>query len=125
MLVEKEKVIDNDVISDTNEKIIVEDIKVDMPDVQTTKIVEDKTENVVQENSETEHIRSRRNTKKRETKQVKQCKVLRYTEKTRTLGLLFDNYGIQIKDVDKPAGDIVSVEYTGEIGKPNFKFSMV
>lgn len=63
--------------------------------------------------------------KNKSIKKTKKCKVVGYTKKTKTLKLLFDNYGIEIKGVDEPSTDAVTVEYTSRIGKPDFKFTLV
>lgn len=61
--------------------------------------------------------------KNREFKE-KECKVLFYNKRTKTLDVLFDNYGIRLKDVKCFTGDTVTVKYYGEIGQPNFKYKL-
>ena len=51
----------------------------------------------------------------------KQCKVIRYDKRNKILDVMFDRYGIRIKDVKVFKSDCVTVKYKGEIGKPNFE----
>lgn len=51
----------------------------------------------------------------------KECKVIAYNKHANTLDIKFDSYGVRIRDVKKFNGDIVTVKYKGEIGKPNFE----
>lgn len=52
---------------------------------------------------------------------TKVCKVILYNEPTKELYVVFDGYGISIKNVESYDGSkSVSVKYTGEIGSANF-----
>lgn len=51
----------------------------------------------------------------------KECKVLRYDKYAKTLDIMFDNYGIRIKNMETFDGVYITIRYKGEIGKPNFK----
>ncbi len=37
---------------------------------------------------------------------------------------MFDNYGIRLKNVENIAGDIITIKYKSEIGKPGFKIEL-
>lgn len=54
----------------------------------------------------------------------KECKVISYNDKSKTLDVKFDGYGIRIKNVDTFSGDVAIVKYKGEIGKPNFEYKL-
>ena len=57
--------------------------------------------------------------------QTKKCKVLNYSKITKTLGVLFDNYGVEIHDVeDFKGGSEVIVKYKSKIGKADFEVSL-
>ena len=52
---------------------------------------------------------------------TKVCKVILYNEPTKELYVVFDGYGISIKNVEFYDGsNSVSVKYTGEIGNADF-----
>lgn len=61
--------------------------------------------------------------KNREFKE-KVCKVLLYNKQTKTLDVLFDSYGIRLKNVKDFTGNTVSIKFYGEIGQPNFKYKL-
>lgn len=50
----------------------------------------------------------------------KDCKVLKYDPKNKTLDFMFDKYGIRINGIEEFGGDTVTIKYRGEVGKPNF-----
>lgn len=54
----------------------------------------------------------------------KECKVIRYNKLTKTLDISFDGYGIRVKNVKDFSGDLVTIRYKGEIGKPNFEYKI-
>ncbi len=57
--------------------------------------------------------------------QTKKCKVLTYSKVTKTLGVLFDHYGVEIHNVeDFEGGSEVVVKYRSKIGKPDFEVSL-
>ena len=57
--------------------------------------------------------------------QTKKCKVLTYSKVSKTLGVLFDHYGVEIHNVtDFEGGSEVVVKYKGKIGKPDFEISL-
>lgn len=76
-------------------------------------------EEVSNDLSSTTKARSR---KLKEQFKEKQCKIINYNSRTKTLDINFDGYGIRIKDVELLSNDAsnVQVKYKGEIGKPNF-----
>ena len=84
------------------------------------------TENVNVENggssSEDITVKKKTRTKSKKTIElVKECKVLEYCEKLKTLDVLFDDYGIRINNVNDFHDSLtVTVKYTGEIGKSDF-----
>lgn len=57
--------------------------------------------------------------------QTKKCKVLTYNKKTKTLGVLFDHYGVEIHNVENfEGGSDVIVRYKSKIGKADFEISL-
>lgn len=53
---------------------------------------------------------------------TKECKVIGYNKRTGTLDIMFDKYGIRIKDIkDFSGGPAVTVKYKGEIGCHGFE----
>lgn len=89
-----------------DESVIMEDVK------------EETHEEVIQE--KLPKIQPR---KKNEFKE-KKCKVIAYNKRTETLDVRFDSYGIRIKNVKDFNGDIATIKYKGEIGKPNFEYKL-
>jgi len=55
---------------------------------------------------------------------TKECPVISYNKHSNTLDIMFDKYGIRIKNVKDFSGHIVNVKYKGEIGKPNFEIAL-
>ncbi len=55
---------------------------------------------------------------------TKECPVISYNKHSNTLDIMFDKYGIRIKNVKEFIGNIVNVKYKGEIGKPNFEIAL-
>lgn len=52
---------------------------------------------------------------------TKACKVISYNEPTKELYVVFDGYGITIKNVESYDGSkSVNIKYTGEIGNADF-----
>lgn len=50
----------------------------------------------------------------------KMCNVINYNSKEKYIDVMFDGYGIRIKNINSFDGELAKVKYTGEIGKPNF-----
>lgn len=48
------------------------------------------------------------------------CDVISYNKKERTLDVVFDNFGVRLKNIDNFKGDKALIKYKGEIGKSNF-----
>lgn len=107
-----------------DEVISIEDVTTENIEVvdNNTNNKNDGTENAIVEDTESV---SKKNSRRKSNNQIKKCKVIEYVKKTRTLRLLFDNYGIEIKDVDEPTTDTVDVKYVGKIGSPNFTFTLM
>lgn len=55
---------------------------------------------------------------------TKKCRVISYNNATKTLDVLFDQYGIRIHDVFDFYGDTIEIKYKGSIGKPNFVYKL-
>lgn len=65
--------------------------------------------------------------KKKSVKQLcksKECKVISYDNKAKTLDVYFNEYGIRLTDIKKFSGDIAKIKYTGEIGKSDFTYQL-
>ena len=54
----------------------------------------------------------------------KLCKVISYDPVRKTMNVTFDSHNIQLKEVDSYNSDVVIVEYSGEIGTPDFTFRL-
>lgn len=55
----------------------------------------------------------------------KTCHVIYYDKRFKTLDIMFDNYGIRIKNVkDFTEEDTINIKYKGEIGKSNFEIKL-
>lgn len=63
------------------------------------------------------------NLRKNEFK-TKECPVISYNKQSNTLDIMFDKYGIRMKNVKNFTGNIVNVKYKGEIGKPDFEIEL-
>lgn len=55
---------------------------------------------------------------------TKECPVISYNKHSNTLDIIFDKYGIRMKNVKDFTGNIANVKYKGEIGKPNFEIAL-
>lgn len=55
---------------------------------------------------------------------TKKCRVISYNKTTKTLDILFDQYGIRIYSVFDFQGDTIEIKYKGTIGKPNFVYKL-
>lgn len=57
---------------------------------------------------------------------VMKCKVISYNKKDNVLDILFNGYGIRVKNVQNFDNtiDIVNIQYKGEIGKPSFEYKV-
>ena len=59
--------------------------------------------------------------KKKNEYKEKECKVIRYNKNARTLDIMFDGFGIRIKDIEEFNNDsTIIVKYKSEIGKSDF-----
>lgn len=62
---------------------------------------------------------------KNNTYKEKECKVISFNKQNGTLDVLFDRFGIRIKNVDFYNGSsFATVLYKGEIGKSNFEYKL-
>ncbi len=77
------------------------------------------------ETSENEDLtrRSKRQSPKNEFKE-KECYVISYNKIFKTLDIMFDNYGIRLKNIESFAGNTVNIKYKGELGKPDFEIKL-
>lgn len=55
---------------------------------------------------------------------TKECKVIAFHEHDNTLDVKFDDYGIRIKGVKSFHGDTAVIKYKGNIGRPNFEYTL-
>ena len=69
-----------------------------------------------------EKINKNHSRKSKEDFKEKECKIINYNNRTKSLDIDFDGYGIIIKNIEFSQNNdlIVKVKYKGEIGKPNF-----
>lgn len=78
-------------------------------------IDKDMSENVVENKVST----------KKNNKGTQNCKIISYDNKKKILHIVFDNFGIQIPNVDaRPEKNIIAVEYQGKIGSKDFSFRL-
>lgn len=69
--------------------------------------------------------KGQRNKSKSNSYKAKKCKVISYNRLQKTLDVVFDGYGIRIKGVTNCGDDCyITVKYKGEIGKPNFVYTL-
>lgn len=61
---------------------------------------------------------------KQSAKKTKKCKVVSYIKHKNFIIISFDGVGIRFDDIKEYPGDEVTVEYTGSIGKPDFRIEM-
>ncbi len=80
---------------------------------------------ILTESSETsENDDKLKNSKRQSTKndfKVKECSVISYNKHSKTLDIMFDNYGIRLKNIESFAGKVANLKYKGELGKPDFE----
>lgn len=57
---------------------------------------------------------------------LKNCKVIFHNKNNNTLDVLFNGYGIRVKNVHNfdNTNDTVDIQYRGEIGKSNFEYKI-
>ena len=57
---------------------------------------------------------------------IMKCKVITYNKNNHTLDVLFNGYGIRIKNVQNfnSTADDIDIQYKGEIGKTNFEYKL-
>lgn len=56
---------------------------------------------------------------------TRKCPVIGYIARTRTLQFRFGKYGLSVIGVDKPTTDEITIEYSGQIGTPDFNYRYV
>lgn len=56
----------------------------------------------------------------------KECKILRFNQKHKTLDVMFDEFGLHFSGVKKDYSNVetVNVKYKGTIGKANFSYQL-
>lgn len=63
--------------------------------------------------------------KKRNMFKEKECKVLRFNNRDKTLDIMFDKYGIKLKtNLNGYDKDTVTVKYKSEVGKKDFEIKL-
>lgn len=62
--------------------------------------------------------------KKEKDFKEKLCPVLNYNKRLKILDIVFDGYGIRLKDVDDFCGETVMIKYKGTLGKQNFQIKI-
>ncbi len=84
-----------------------------------------KTNNILIEAEKEEDSKKKlkSNLRKAEFK-TKECSVISYNKQANTLDIMFDKYGIRIKNVKDFTGDVVNVKYKGELGKSDFEIEL-
>ena len=81
------------------------------------EILEKDTEKVIKKYNSTKN-------KTKRTKRTKKCKVLSYIDYKNFIIISFDGVGIRINGITEYPGDEVTVEYSGTVGKSDFKLEM-
>ena len=63
---------------------------------------------------------------KKPTLKNKECKVLRFNNKNKTLDIMFDEFGLHFNGVKNDYSNVetVNVKYKGTIGKANFSYQL-
>lgn len=56
---------------------------------------------------------------------TKTCAVMNYDKYKQVIRCRFDKYGIEVPSSIAPKEQSIKVEYTGEIGNPNFTFKKI
>lgn len=51
-----------------------------------------------------------------------ECRVINYDSKLKILDIDFKGYGMRLHNVDNFTGDIATIKYKSDIGKPDFKY---
>lgn len=86
--------------------------------------IEELTETNVSNNAKELDAFSQKRTKSNTFKE-KKCKVISFNKQDKTLDVIFDKFGIRIKNVTYfNDSTFVTVLYRGEIGKPNFEYKL-
>ena len=57
--------------------------------------------------------------------QYKECEVLAYNAKKKTIIVSFNGFGYEFENIEKNPGKTVRVKPTGKIGSPSFKLALV
>ena len=77
------------------------------------------------ETSENEDItkKSKRQSLKNEFKE-KECRVISYNKHSKTLDIMFDNYGIRLKNIETFTENTINIKYKGDLGRPDFEIKL-
>lgn len=62
---------------------------------------------------------------KKAKKKIKQCRIIKFDPLRKRIKIDFDGYGIDVSDVVEIKSEYVRIEYSGEIGRSNFKFRII
>jgi hypothetical protein len=62
---------------------------------------------------------------KKVKKKIKQCRIIKFDPLRKRIKIDFDGYGIDVSDVVEIKSEYVRIEYSGEIGRSNFKFRII
>lgn len=83
---------------------------------------------ILTESSETsENDDKLKNSKRQSTKndfKVKECSVISYNKHSKTLDIMFDNYGIRLKNIETFTENTINIKYKGELGRPDFEIKL-
>ena len=53
-----------------------------------------------------------------------ECRVISYNKHSKTLDIMFGNYGIRLKNIETFTGNTVNIKYKGELGRPDFEIKL-
>ena len=54
----------------------------------------------------------------------KECRVISYNKHSKTLDIMFDNYGIRLKNIETFTENTINIKYKGELGRPDFEIKL-
>lgn len=89
------------------------------------KKLDSTNDNIKNELSKTEKsftFKENKNTVQNTSTKIKTCAVMNYDKYKQVIRCRFDKYGIEVPSSIAPKEQTIKVEYTGEIGNPNFTF---
>lgn len=63
--------------------------------------------------------------KKKNTYKEKECQVLRFNKKDKTIDIMFDKYGVKLQtSMDGYNNETITVKYKGKIGTKDFEIKL-